>query len=108
MYIKVYEHLTPEYALEPNEPKRRIVVALLDNNKQFLDSFDYKQITNQIRFYGESKHYNGMKFPNQNRNYGKLQILENCCLILENTELMYKVLYNIFFILWAWAPPHEN
>ena len=39
----------------------------------------------------------GMKFQNQNRNYGKLQILENCCLILENMELMYKVLYNIFY-----------
>ena len=54
----MYEHLTPEYALEPNEPKRRIVVALLDNDKKFIDSFDYKQLSNQIRFYGESKHYN--------------------------------------------------
>ena len=63
MYIKVYEHLTPGYALEPNEPERRVVVALLDNKKKFIDSFDYKQITNQIRFYGESKHYNWDEVP---------------------------------------------
>ena len=39
----------------------------------------------------------GMKFLNQNKNYGKRQILGNCCLIQENTELTYKVLYNIFY-----------
>ncbi len=63
MYIKVYEHLTPQYALELNEPERRVVVALLDNKKNFIDSFDYKQISNQIRFYGESKHYNWNEVP---------------------------------------------
>ena len=63
MYIKVYEHLAPGYALEPNEPERRVVVALLDNRKKFIDSFDYKQISNQIRFYGESKHYNWDEVP---------------------------------------------
>lgn len=63
MYIKVYEHLTPEYALEPNEPERRVVVALLDKKKKFVDSFDYKQTTNQIRFYGTAKHYNWNEVP---------------------------------------------
>lgn len=63
MYLQIYEHQTPDYALEQNECKRRICVALLNDKKEFVDSFDYKQLTNEIRFYGESNHYNWNKIP---------------------------------------------
>lgn len=57
MYIEIYEHQCPNYALERNETPRRICVALHDNNGEFIDSFDYKASTNQVRFYGDNKHY---------------------------------------------------
>lgn len=52
MKIEIYEHQTPDYALEPNETHIRICVCLKDNKGNFIDSFDYKSSTNQIRFYG--------------------------------------------------------
>lgn len=63
MKIEIYEHQTPDYALEPNETPRRICVCLKDNKGNFVDSFDYKSSTNQIRFYGETKHYDWNKVP---------------------------------------------
>lgn len=63
MKIIRYEHQTPDYALEHNETSRRICVALKNDNDEFIDSFDWKPSTNQIRFYGTDKHYDWDKVP---------------------------------------------
>lgn len=78
MYIEIYEHTTPEYAIEPNEDRRRVCIALYDDKGTFVDSFDYKTITNQIRFYGDDKHYDWDEVPEykqklwKTKNFSKL------------------------------------
>lgn len=63
MKIIIYEHTTPDYALEYNESKRRICVCIKTDKNEFIDSFDWKPSTNQIRFNGDSKHYDWDKVP---------------------------------------------
>lgn len=63
MKIMIYEHHTPDYALEYNECSRRICVCLKNDDGEFIDSFDWKPSTNQIRFHGDYKHYDWDKVP---------------------------------------------
>lgn len=37
--------------------------ALLDDNGNFIDSFDYDTVNNMIRFYGGDKHYKPDNIP---------------------------------------------
>ena len=77
MKIIIYEHQTPGYALEHNESSRRICVALKNDADEFIDSFDWKPSTNQIRFYGSSKHYAWNKVPQNKLKLWKTSDLRN-------------------------------
>ena len=63
MTLKYYIHDASAYALKPGEPRQRLVIALLDDKKNFVDSFDYRMETNEIRFYGSDHHYKFDKVP---------------------------------------------
>lgn len=63
MKIMIYLHGTPINVLEPNEPQDRLCVCLMDDKEKFIDSFDWKASTDQIRFYGDSKHYDWNNVP---------------------------------------------
>lgn len=77
MKIIIYEHQTPSYALENNESSRRICVALKNDADEFIDSFDWKPSTNQIRFYGSSKHYDWNNVPQDKLKLWKTSDLSN-------------------------------
>ena len=63
MILKYYIHDASAYALKPGEPVQRLVIALLDDKRKFVDSFDYRIETNEIRFYGSERHYRFDKVP---------------------------------------------
>lgn len=84
MQIINYEHQTPAYALESGEPSRRLCVALKTDDGEFIDSFDWKQSTNQIRFYGDSKHYDWDKVPQKKLKLWKTSDLRNYLFFTRN------------------------
>jgi len=84
MQIINYEHQTPDYALEYGEPSRRLCVALKTDDGEFIDSFDWKPSTNQIRFYGDYKHYDWDNVPQNKLKLWKTSDLRNYLFFTRN------------------------
>jgi len=61
MKIKQYEHLCCHTMAGKSE--RRMCWALIDDNGEFVDNFDYDTVHNKIRFNGSSKHYDYNDIP---------------------------------------------
>lgn len=76
MKVIIYEHQTT-VGLEPNECSRRICVKLTEDDGTDIDSFDWRQKDNTIRFIGDYKHYAWDKVPQYKLKLWKTSDLRN-------------------------------
>lgn len=82
MKIKQYEHLCCHTMTSKSE--RRMCWALIDDNGEFVDSFDYDTVNNKIRFYGSSKHYYYNNIPAEKQKIWKTNDLADIMFIDRN------------------------